>query len=245
MMLGGERELISGILFSSYFILVVFGERLERLKPVKYVLKYFIPSCIFVVAMIMIEQLTTNGSLVLTRISPGGFHTSTMFIFLIIFVIFLYYPKGNITRAMTLVIYIMTIHEFVWNFFYYGIVKQNLATYFLFYNLPGLSVMVFTIIVSWKRFKHYVLKPTVASCIMGLIYGWFWLSMGFPMTVGTFETPQLTINFNDPFTNMIELGYCINFIGSYMTAYILEVRYKNKISKWIRIYKELYFEESK
>ncbi len=166
-------------------------------------------------------QLWSSTDLINQRVAISGVHTIAILFFCASFFLFYFIPLKDLFRAAILVLYSITIHETLWNVFYYGFVQPNLFQYFLYYSMPTISVMIFTLVISIKKYWGNIWVPTILTLISGAIYEALWLSIGFPITIATFENPVHTIYFKDQLVNLIEVGEVLSFHSTFMASYLI------------------------
>jgi len=215
------NQFIVFLAFTCFFIVVLCEKKLKAHKELMKFLEILGIVAMIAVTLIFYYQTASSDQPVLRRVSEGGVHSINMVFFCFAFFIFYLVPYRDIFRGSILTLYLITLHEGLWNIFYYGIIQQSLVFYFLVYSSPTIAIMLFTLVVSIKNYKNYIKISSLITLASGTIYGLIWLSMGFPITVGTFENPTLTKYFSDRFVNMIEIGYVINFISTFLSTYVV------------------------
>ena len=212
-------QTVTALIYITYFVVLLLEPWIKKHHLPKIFIDYFGSSGIIVAVTFYLQQLFNGSSIVTTRVSPEGVHSICMVLFLSSFFIFTFLPKLDTMRGMTLMIYLISLHELTWNILFYGFVKPSLVPLFLTFGLPTVSVMVLTVIVSWKRYRTLIDVPSFFTVAVAFIYGWIWISIGFPITVSTFEIPYLTQWFKNELVNMIEIGYVLTFIGTFLSSY--------------------------
>jgi hypothetical protein len=215
-----SNQLLNFTVYLLYFFLVLIGERLEKTRYLRMAYRCLTTSCVIVAVWFYFNQILSATTLVTTRVSFGGVHSYLLTLFGLPFFLFAFKPNLNVTRGVTLTVYLISIHEIFWNLVFYGVVKPYLIISFLTYS-STVSVMVFTVVISIIRYRQEIKVSTLLVLLPMIAYCVAWVSMGFPITVSTFENPQMTRWFTDLFVNMIEIGYSITFVGCFTIAYFL------------------------
>jgi hypothetical protein len=214
-------QLIGFLFYCSYFTIVMLSDWIKKHKLLDVMTEAFLSGSVFVAMLIFLGQVLNSSQVANARVTNEGAHSINMVFLCLAYFVFTFYPKINALRGTLLVMYLITIHESMWNVFFYCVVKPHLAYTFVTYGSMVVSAFVFTLVMSLFKYRKLIIVPTLAALTSGIMYGIIWVSIGFPITVSTYEFPVLTMWFSNLRVNMIEIGLLLQFVSVFLTAYIL------------------------